>query len=198
MKYIIRLFIFIFTIMTISFSFSRGNLPGTEVESANAGNGMTAIEKSSSGSNECPEMNETGENIITFDEPRYVDITWNKYYRSGPSSITDNVFGLIYQILYGEMQIVNSGVDDYMLRLSPYISSLTPPITDPQACLSITFNELQQYVKINIGTDCNPSGNITVSYYKNTDPIDAIYTKNISGDVNGFTADVQTLQTASK
>ncbi|MFC1569039.1 sugar-binding protein [bacterium] len=124
---------------------------------------------------------------ITFDEQRYKDVAGTKLYRGGPNTLFDTQLGLDFYVAYGQMEIVNfqsGGLDNYMLYFTPFISS--PPTTDPLSRIVITFNELQRYVRINLGTDGTPvhaNPYLRVSYYKSTQPSNALYFEDGGGNI---------------
>ncbi|MBN1781011.1 T9SS type A sorting domain-containing protein [bacterium] len=125
--------------------------------------------------------------IITFDEQRYIDVAGVKLTRLGPNTMFDTELGLNYFVAFGQMEIVNfpsGGINNYMMYFTPYISS--PFTVDPMGRIVITFDELQQYVRVRVGTDgmpVHPNAYLRVSFFKNTDPNNALFFKDGGGNV---------------
>ncbi|MFC1502384.1 hypothetical protein ACFL6A_03125, partial [bacterium] len=121
---------------------------------------------------------------ITFDEPRYVAVAGVHLYRGGPNTLIDPVSKLNFYVAYGEMYVTrvsHVGWYNYMLYFTPYY----PSGTDPAGRVVITFDELQQYVRIDVSTDGTPvhdNAYLRVSYYKDTNPENPIYTHDGPGE----------------
>ncbi|NQT27753.1 carbohydrate binding domain-containing protein [candidate division KSB1 bacterium] len=122
---------------------------------------------------------------INFDEQRYKDIANTKFYRGGPNTLIDPVAGLDFYIAYGEMfvdpYIVQSAPIIYNFRLwfSPKITATNPDRTDPMSRIVITFDNLQQYVRVDgdLGLGESLSNPYTrISFYKDTSPNNPLYT----------------------
>jgi hypothetical protein len=115
---------------------------------------------------------------ITFDESRYVAVYNQLLYRGGPNTLIDTELNLDFYVAYGEMyitRVAHVGWYNYMLYFTPY----TPSVTDPVGRVVITFDNLQQYVRIDVSTDGTPvhdNAYLRVSYYKDTNPTNPIYT----------------------
>ncbi|MBN2103039.1 carbohydrate binding domain-containing protein [bacterium] len=124
--------------------------------------------------------------VITFDEQQYTDIANQEFYRGGPNTIIDDVMGLEYRVDYGKMLILASLVQVQPPIMYKFYFYFTPFISgkkDPLCRIVITFNDLQQYVRILVSTDrcCNPSDELYVTYYKNTNPNNPLYSGSLKG-----------------
>ena len=120
-------------------------------------------------------------NIITFDEQRYKDVSGQLLYRGGPNTLTDTQLGLDFYIAFGSMKITPFN-GDYMLYFTPFIGSAA----DPRGRIVITFNNLQQYVRIDVSTDGTPvqtPAYLRVSYYRSTDPSNPLYYLDGGGNI---------------
>ena len=121
-------------------------------------------------------------NIITFAEDRYKSVAGTRLYRGGPNTLIDTEMGLDFYVAYGDMQVMHSTGVDYELAFSPY----TPSGTDPRGRIVITFNNLQQYVRIDVATDGTPIHSpayLRTSYYRDTDPSNPLYTEDGGGNI---------------
>ena len=128
-------------------------------------------------------------NIITFAEDRYKAIAGQRLYRGGMNTLIDAVFGLDFYVAYGDMMIMQTTGSDYALAFSPY----TPSGEDPRGRIVITFNNLQEYVRIDVSTDGTPihqPAYLRVSWYASTQPENPLHTKDGGGNIEYTNTDV--------
>jgi len=135
-------------------------------------------------------LNFAGTHTINFDEQRYRDIANQKFYRGGPNTMVDQVANFDIYIANGEMFIDPyitqhfPTLYDYKLWYSYKITATSPDHTDPAARLVITFDNLQQYVKVTGENDLFPylpNPYARVSFYKDTSPTNPLYSENSAG-----------------
>ncbi|MBN2416056.1 T9SS type A sorting domain-containing protein [bacterium] len=120
--------------------------------------------------------------IITFAEDRYKAVYGYRLYRGGPNTLIDTEFGLDFYVAFGDMMILNTAALNYHLAFSPN----TPSGPDPRGRIVITFNNKQEYVRIKLTTDGIPihqPAYLRVSYFRDTNPTDPLYSHDGSGTV---------------